>query len=496
MNNTINTVNPNNTTNTTNNTNNSISHSSNANNPHTSPMTVLVVDDEPDLCQLYSTSLSRAGYRVRVADGVQSAQTALTQYHDIDCVVSDFRMPDGTGLDLVKYVTSHYLGLPICLITAYSNAEQSVEALKEGAFDYLSKPVSVLDLRRVVASMVAQSQASHHQVPLSLTDQMAQHVPGQSTAMKAIHHTLAQLAQTSACVVIQGEPGTGKELAARALHACSVRAKEAFVVLDCSVLKDSHTAERALFGEPSLNNGAFHTAQSGTLLLEEVSSLPLDTQVLLLNTLQEKSIHRQFTLGKTFDWVAEPIDVRVLISSTKPLAQGLASGKLRQDLFYRLNVMALTMPPLRDRSGDAPWLAKRWLAKHASDKAMDISAGAMAWLRSHAFSGNIRELDNVIERGIALCITQGGTCIEVAHLQANDAAPKHHESHADSAGNDRWQTPMTFPMDLMAHLASIERKIIEQALQQARYNRTQAAVLLGLNVRQIRYRIEQLGIEC
>ncbi len=460
---------------------------------------VLVVDDEPDLCLLYSTSLSRAGYRVRTADGVQSAQAALVQHHDISCVVSDFRMGDGTGLDLVKHITSQYKGLPICLITAYSNAEQSVEALQEGAFDYLSKPVSVQDLRRVVGSMVSQSQALQAQEP-SLPDRIAVHLPGQSTAMKAIHHTLAQLAQTSACVVIQGEPGTGKELAARALHACSVRASAAFIVLDCSVLKDSGLAERALFGDLGLSNGAFHAAQSGTLLLDEVSSLPLDTQLLLLNTLQDKKIHRQLNLGSSVDTQADSIDVRLLISSTAPLSQTLASGKLRQDLYYRLNVMALTMPPLRDRSGDAPWLGKRWLMNHEQGKAMDLSAGAVAWLRSHAFPGNIRELDNILERGVALCTAQGGGCLETLHLQASDAASRQQIPHGDNAHTsgavEHRSTVMAFPMDLMAHLASIERNIIEQALQQAKYNRTQAGMLLGLNVRQIRYRIEQLGIEC
>lgn len=454
---------------------------------------VLVVDDESDLCLLYETALKRAGYGVYIAEGVQSAQKILTQYPDIVCVVSDFRMNDGTGLDLLRYLSQAHVGLPICLVTAYSSPEQSVQALKEGAFDYLSKPVSVADLRRVVAAMVEQNKAYQIHSPQNLLVHIEQRLPGQSTAMKAVHQTLVQLAQTDTCVVIQGEPGTGKELAARALHAASIRATQPFIVLDCSLLQDSKAAERALFGEAGVKQGAFQAAQGGTLLLDEVSCLPVDIQTVLLNVLQTKTIIE--TMAET-----TRIDVRVLVSTTTALSHWVALAKFRQDLYYRLNIMALHMPSLRDRSGDAPWLAQRWLLNHTQGKTMSLSIGAIAWLRSHIFSGNIRELNNVIERGVAVCMAQGERCIEVIHLQRNDEINRlsqtPNESNIAGSFTKNKTNKIHFPMDLTAHLGAIERQIIEQALQYTRYNRTQAAVLLGINVRQIRYRIEQLGIEC
>lgn len=462
---------------------------------------VLVVDDESDLCLLYETTLKRAGYDVYIAEGVQSAKKILAQCSDIVCVVSDFRMNDGTGLDLVRYLSQTHVGLPICLVTAYSSPEQSVQALKEGAFDYLSKPVSVVDLRRVVAAMVEQNKVYHTHSPQTSLAYIEQRLPGQSTAMKAVHQTLAQLAQTDACVVIQGEPGTGKELAARALHAASIRAAQPFIVLDCSLLQDSMAAKQALFGEYGVRQGVFQAAQGGTLLLDEVSCLPIDIQIALLNVLQTKTIPK-ITLEAITETSnqTQRIDVRVLISTTTALSHWVAMGKLRQDLYYRLNIMALHMPSLRDRSGDAPWLAQRWLLSHTQGKTMSLSIGAIAWLRSHIFSGNIRELNNVIERGVTVCMAQGEQCIEVTHLKGNDEVNRLpqilNESNIANNFNKNQTTKINFPMDLTAHLGAIERQIIEQALQYTRYNRTQAAVLLGINVRQIRYRIEQLGIEC
>jgi two-component system response regulator PilR (NtrC family) len=423
-------------------------------------------------------------------------------------------MMDGTGLDLVKYVSQHHASMPICLVTAYSSPDQAVQALKEGAFDYLSKPVAVADLRRVVSTMVAQSHTNHQDnLPILIAEKIAQRLPGQSTAMKAIHVTLAQLAQTSACVVIQGERGTGKELAARALHACSVRATQPFIVFDCSTA-DNNRTEHTLFGSQqdssigtvTLKDGAFQTAHGGTLLLDEVGKLPLDIQLTLLNTLQQKTVRRH---GATH---TDSIDVRVLVSTTTPLAQLVASGQFRQDLYYRLNIMALSMPPLRERNGDAPWLAQRWLTTHPQGKTMILSAGALSWLRSHPFTGNVRELDNMMERSVALCAAQLLNVIEVSHLHMTGnntltsipiTPPSYTNTTVvnsledeDFSGAERRRSALTFPMDLTSHLANIERRIIEQALQQARYNRGQAATLLGLNLRQIRYRMEQLGIEC
>jgi two-component system, NtrC family, response regulator PilR len=465
--------------------------------------TVLVVDDEPDLCVLYQTSLARMGYHVLSAGSVGEALTLLRSSAQIACVVSDFRLPDGTGLELATHVAIHHGGLPISIMTAYGSPEHAVQALKAGVFDYLTKPVAVADLRRVVASMLAQSRLAKINGSNALVAQIAQRIPGQSSAMQAVHAQLAQLSQTQACVVIQGESGTGKTLAAHAIHACSQRNAAPFVVFNSAGLEAAELNAR-LFGSEQHSSdgirmpsdGAFQTAQGGTLLIEDVANLPTTVQMGLLGVLQERKILR---VGSS---TAENCDVRLLVSSARSLPQSVASGQFRQDLYYRLNVMTVQLPPLREREGDAAWLAQRWLAAHPQGKAMGLSANAVEWLNTQVFSGNVNELNNTLERGLAQC---GGESIEPEHLQR----PAHMQSIEDaryelakqktppaSQGLSPTQPalPLTLPIDLTAHLAQIERDIIEQALQQSRYNRTQAAALLGLNLRQLRYRIEQLGI--
>jgi two-component system response regulator PilR (NtrC family) len=478
--------------------------------------TVLVVDDEVDLCVLYQTALQRMGYAVHSAATLTDAKTVLSEQTQIDCIVSDFRLPDGTGIELATHVAENYPGVPISIMTAYGSPEHSVQALKAGAYDYLTKPIPIASLRATVANMLTQSQRSLNNPPSWLADQIAQRLPGQSPAMKAVHQQLAQLAQTQACLVLQGEKGTGKELAARALHASSQKAAGPFVVLDCGAL-NAQTIEASIFGaavrlpsgETNLQDGAFQAAQGGTLLLDDVGSLPLDIQVRLLNALQDKTI-RPAGASKN-----ENIDVRILVSSHQSLPQLVAAGLFRQDLYYRLNVMVVHLPPLRDRFGDAVWLAQRWMAAHPQGKLMTLSNSATAWLKTHSFPGNIRELENTLERAVALSAAQGQSSLTIdsSHLQMpasmeslSQEKPHHGGMHSQDITqglnkNDSGKTiapennKIVFPMDIQTHLASIERGIIEQALHRSRYNRTQAATLLGLNLRQLRYRIEQLGID-
>lgn len=478
--------------------------------------TVLVVDDEPDLCVLYQTALQRLGYLVFSAGTVEGAKLLLAQQPAIGCVVSDFRLPDGTGLELAHHIAQNHTGLPISIMTAYGSPEHAVQALKAGAFDYLTKPVAIADLRSTVANMLAVDPRMPNNSLTAITALIAHRLPGQSPAMKGIHQQLAQLAQTQACLVLQGESGTGKELAARALHAASQRAGGPFVVLNCGAL-DKTMIESAMFGteqrnasgEVELSDGAFQMAKGGTLLLDDVGALPLDAQVRLLNALQERTIRRLGALKH------EPIDTRILVSSSQSLPQLVAAGQFRQDLYYRLNVMVMNLPPLRDRQGDAVWLAQRWLAAHPQGKTMGLAPGAMAWLRTYSFAGNVRELENILERAVALsgAGVQSSAFIEVAHLQmpgsmetlsqANSSltTQQHSATEPEYIGPERRKTMhgdpnrVAFPLDIQAHLAGIERIIIEQSLQRTRFNRTQAAALLGLNLRQLRYRIEQLGID-
>ncbi len=495
--------------------------------------TVLVVDDEADLRQVYQTALERIGYRVVGADTVAGAKHALQTNPHIDCVVSDYRLPDGTGLELMAYVAQHYAGLPLSMMTAYGNPDHAVQALKAGVFDYLSKPVAMLDLRKVVAQMLAQNELRQRNAPAAVLSQIATLLPGVSPAMRTLHQHMAQLVQTQTCLAFQGESGTGKELAARAVHACGLRAAQPFVVFNCAAVSGDD-AVRGLFGEHSSStratfDGAFQQAQGGTLLLDDVAALSLSVQFELLNALQERSI-RRFRSAKS-----EATDVRVMVSSVQALDQLFAQGRLRQDLFYRLNVMVLDVPPLRDRIGDAAWLAHRWLARHPQGKSMQLSDRAVSSLNQHAFLGNVRELENALERSVALAAAQqldvvdvvfqepkpkAATTVRSSNVQRIDAqlspaalAPHiAHTVHTSQVlppprsaisvttssvaalGAAPPHQNLAFPMDLTAHLAAVERGVIEQALQLCRYNRSQTASNLGLSLRQLRYRIEQLGI--
>jgi two-component system, NtrC family, response regulator PilR len=465
--------------------------------------TVLVVDDEPDLRSLYQTTLERTGYHVLSASSVGDALACLRDASGIDCVITDYRLPDGTGIDIAQHVQGNYPGLPLCMMTAYGSPDHAVQALKAGAFDYLSKPVSINDLRAAVAQMLAQSQLRQRNAAAALAAQMALLLPGHSVAMHTVHQHMAQLSQTQACVVLQGERGTGKELAARAMHRCGLRAAQPFVVFNCAALSGA-ALDRALFGSVApAYDGAFQAAQGGTLLLDDIDALGSAMQIKLLNVLQER------VLMRIDGAVKESSDVRLMVSSPTALNQLLDSGVLRQDLFYRLNVMVLDLPPLRARQDDVIYLAQRWLAQHPQGKTMALSAQAMQQLHTHPFNGNVRELNNVLERSVALHSAQSGAALELlldavpASAHASAPAPVRAEHDLKPPTINPPTSPSTdltmdlgndLPVDLSAHMAALERAWIAKALQRSNNNRPQAAALLGLNVRQLRYRIEQLGL--
>jgi two-component system response regulator PilR (NtrC family) len=447
--------------------------------------TVLVLDDEADLRTLYQTALQRAGYTVVGADSVAQAISCLQTHPDIACVVTDYRLPDATGIDLAQHIAQVHTGLPVAIMTAYGSPDHAVQALKAGAFDYLSKPVSIADLRGTVAQMLTQNHLRQHKDPAALLVQLAQLLPGQSSAMQQVYQAMAVCTRTQACVAIDGGPGAGKELAARAIHSASVRSSQPFIVLNC----EKHSGD-GLASKEALHLG-LQAAQGGTLLLEKVTKLPHEAQLELLQVLQERSFKRNPNDKAT------PVDVRLMVSSEAPLSQALSDGKFRQDLFYRVNVLTISLPRLDEREGDAAWLAQRWLAQHPQGKTMALSAEAINDLNAHHFAGNVRELENTLERSVALCAGQLSPTLDIVWL--NTAANSNADTFFDVTAQpskpvSQAKGAVLFPLDLTIYLATIERDIIEQALQHSRYNRTQAAGLLGLNLRQLRYRMEQLGI--
>ena len=508
----------------------------------------LVVDDEVDLCMLYQTALQRAGYEVITANSVAQARHILETAGGFTGVLSDMRLgdsPEESGLALNRYVQDNFIGMPVSIMTAYGSTQSAVEALKAGAFDYLTKPVSISQLRELAANMVAQASVAKHQVPARIIEAakrdnaedgaVATLISGDSAAMRAVQTQITQLSRTQSPVVLEGESGTGKELAARALHQLGARAPHAFIAINCGAIPET-LIEAELFGvkkgaftgATADRDGVFHAAHQGTLLLDEIGDLPLNMQVKLLRVLQEKSVRR---VGSTAE---EPIDVRIIAASHKSLSTLVADGAFRQDLYYRLNVMQVVLPPLRDRGTDAVLLAQAYLNRTRPELALRIGESAQTWLCDYAYPGNVRELENLMERCMALCEAQGTQTIGVEMLGEGTQTPKpspirnldqnldqNQKSATTSNLNTNMTTPaantisaavstlaaaqaaahaaanrgLEFPIKLEEHLLTFEKNIIEAALLQSRYNKQATADLLGLNIRQLRYRLEILKIE-
>ena len=495
----------------------------------------LIVDDEVDLCLLVQTALERSGYQVRSAYSVAQAMVdlrlAASQGRPFTAVISDLRLgdtPAESGLALTEHVQARYPGTPISIMTAHGSTQNAVDALKAGAFDYLTKPVSIGQLRALAAQMCAVAIATKPMVATSPVDMQVRSasttadspaqaiISGRSPAMLAVQAQLTQLARTQSPVVLEGESGTGKELAARALHQLGARQSHPFIAVNCGAIPET-LIEAELFGVKkgaftganTDRDGVFHAAHQGTLLLDEIGDLPLNMQVKLLRVLQEKSVRR---VGSTSE---EPVDVRIIAASHKSLPDLVAAGTFRQDLYYRLSVMNVHLPPLRERGADCVMLAQRYLQRAQPDGAPSLDASAQAWLSTYQYPGNVRELENLMERAMAMCDAQQSSVIDdsmfaqverkaahidranpvsnsIAHTSLNTVESPALPATAHTAAPT---AAVTFPLDLTAHLAAIEKTIIEAALLKVRYNRSTACELLGLNARQLRYRIEQLGIE-
>jgi two-component system response regulator PilR (NtrC family) len=472
----------------------------------TSPR-ILVVDDEADLRELLEITFVKMGLDIDSADCLAAARNCLAQ-QEYSLVLTDMRLADGLGIELVRDVSLNYKNTPIAVITAFGSADNAVAALKAGAFDYLSKPVALDQLRMMVQSALRLTSSPSGATAQGGT-QAAGVAPlrllGQSGAVQHVRTQIVRLARSMAPVAITGESGSGKELAARDIHAQSARADKPFVAVNCGAIPESLMEAEffgyrkgAFTGAADDRDGFFQAANGGTLMLDEVADLPLAMQVKLLRAIQERRVRK---VGATTE---EPVDVRLISATHQNLADCVERGKFRQDLYYRLNVIELNLPPLRERSDDIVLLANAILARFAvPDHNAVLSPEALEALRTYAFPGNVRELENVLERALAFA---NDGLIEVADLALKGCAtPAIEQLRADPMPEPVPMPAATVPIlvtsavdDLPSclpdHLDNVEREIIRRALAKTQFNRTQAAELLGISFRQLRYRMQRLAI--
>lgn len=477
---------------------------------------ILVIDDEPDLRTLYELTLLREGYQVEAAGTVQEAWELLNSRR-FDLVITDMRLPDGSGIDLLKGLRAQQRRERCLVITAYGSAENAVESLKAGAFDYLTKPVDLKQFRAVVAEAARgpQSTGVHNlssgfmplldsgRSPGGKGEQALARMAGDSTAMRMVRERVVKVARSMAPVMVRGESGTGKELVANALHANSHRKDGPWVAVNCGAIPENlleaeffGSKKGAYTGATQDREGFFQAAHGGTLFLDEIGDLPLAMQAKLLRAIQERCIR---PLGGHQE---ESVDVRIVSATHKDLSAEVSAGRFRQDLFYRLNVIDIDIPPLRDRPEDLPALCKALLGRIAKDSGLperQVPAGTIARLASLSLLGNVRELENILHR--ALTLSEGETLeleeTEWGELGSVATTPTTTSvTSANSAPSDAVPTPKpALPDDLQAYLDEKERQILVRALRETGFNRTLAAKLLGLTLRQIRYRIARLKID-
>jgi len=430
----------------------------------------LVIDDEPDIRELLSLTLGRMDIDTAVAGDVKSAKAQLSGQR-FDICLTDMRLPDGDGLELVEWMQENSRGVPVAVITAHGNVETAVQALKLGAFDFISKPLDLQNLRHIVENALKLDD-----IPAAGESRLL----GESPAMQELRDLVDRVARSQAPVHISGESGTGKELVARLIHDSGPRADGPFVPVNCGAIP-SELMESEFFGHQKGSfTGAVHdkvglvqTADSGTLFLDEIADLPLSMQVKLLRVIQEQAIR---PVGSSLE---QSVNVRILSATHKNLSEMVANGEFREDLYYRINVIELHVPSLRERGDDILMLAGHILARlGASSDALDDSAKAA--LRSYHFPGNVRELENMLERAVTLCAS--GTISESDLAVRAGSLPEADSATATTTG-------------LGDQIEGVQRQAIVDALQQTRYNKTAAAKLLGLTFRQLRYRIKKLGIE-
>ncbi|HXY76498.1 MAG TPA: sigma-54 dependent transcriptional regulator [Steroidobacteraceae bacterium] len=459
---------------------------SSSRNPNEQPV-VLVVDDEPDLLELVGLTLSRMNLQTRTAPDLSEARRLL-KAERFDLCLTDMRLPDGDGLDLVAWIQEHRPSVPVAVITAHGNVESAVRALKLGAFDFVSKPLDLGVLRKLVGSAIKLRTTIDGDVSATLS---GPRLVGSTPVMEQLRDMIARVARSQAPVHICGESGTGKELVARMIHESGARREGPFVAVNCGAIP-TELMESEFFGHKrgsftgavADKKGLVQSAEGGTLFLDEVADLPLHMQVKLLRVVQEKTVR---PVGESRE---ETVDVRILSATHKNLGDLVAQGLFREDLYYRINVIELRVAALRERSADIAEIAVailRRLAHRTDAPVPELSAEAVVMLEQYPFPGNVRELENVLER--ALTLSTGGV-ITPEHIRLRASArPAAENVPANLAASTDGGAA------LGSQLETIERDAIVKALEKTRYNKTAAAKLLGMSFRALRYRIKKLGID-
>ncbi len=442
---------------------------------------ILIVDDEPDIRELLEITLGRMKLETRSARDVNEAREWLGR-ESFDLCLTDMRLPDGTGLELVQFIQQRYPQVPVAMITAFGSLDTAINALKAGAFDFLTKPVDLPRLRELVGTALRMPAPA----PVGKEPSIDQRLLGDSPPMLALRKQIGRLARSQAPVYISGESGSGKELVARLIHEQGPRADRPFIPVNCGAIP-AELMESEFFGHRKGSftgatedkPGLFQAANGGTLFLDEVADLPLTMQVKLLRAIQEKAVR---AVGGQTENV---VDVRILSATHKDLAAEVAAQRFRQDLYYRLNVIELRVPCLRERREDIPLLAASVLARLAQGSGLppaQLTPAALETLKGYRFPGNVRELENMLERAYTLC--------EDDRIEASDLRLSETAVNADAGEPSLAQVD-----NLEDYLESVERKLILQALEETRWNRTAAAQRLNMSFRSMRYRLKKLGLD-
>ena len=453
---------------------------------------VLIVDDEPDIRELLDITLSRMGLKTHSAATLKEAKEIVLRVQP-DLCLTDMRLPDGNGIGLVEYIQQEFPHIPVAMITAHGSVETAISALKAGAFDFISKPVELESLRRLISlALQLRGDTSHTQ------DAMDEGLIGDAPVIQTLRQQVSRLARSQAPVHIHGESGSGKEVVARLIHNNGPRSTGAFVAVNCGAIPPE-LMESELFGhiQGSFTGasqdkiGLFQAASGGTLFLDEVADLPLAMQVKLLRAIQEKSIR---PVGSSEE---QSTDIRLLSATHKSLTNEVDAGRFRQDLYYRINVIDVTVPSLRERIEDVPALTKNILARIGTEHGTAESRldnSAVNALKNYTFPGNVRELENILERAIAL---SDGDTINADDLQIPNAAPKSLAPSNEEKTGHSFETQQHHDAhgDLEGYLENIEREIISQALETCRWNKTAAAKLLGISFRSLRYKQKKMGLD-